>query len=161
MSSVLTSTGHVGTRRDSKWDTVLPWMGHHFVQMGHEMGHHFAPMGHQMGHYLAPMGHYSAMMGHQMGHQSAEMGHEGTPRDTILTSVGVMVKCRARRGGSTRFSGVERPENQVRVAKADPTPFCDFRGLWYTSTNKFSAQQGWRHGVRSRSLGDVNPCRYK
>ena len=31
-------------------------------------------------------------MGHEMGHQSARMGHEGTPTDTILVSVGVMVK---------------------------------------------------------------------
>jgi hypothetical protein len=93
------------------------------------------------------------MMGHQMRHQSAEMGHKGTPTDTILTHVDVMVKRKARRGVSAGFPGAERPKNQVWVAEADPTPFCDFRGLWYTSTNKFSAQQGWRHGVRSRSLG--------
>ena len=120
------------------------------------MGHYSANMGHQMGHYFAPMGHYFAMMGHQMGHQSAEMGHEGTPRDTILTSVGVMVKRSASRGVFTRVSGVERPKYQPTVAEADPTPFCDFRGLWYTSTNKFSALQGWRHGVRSRSLGGTH-----
>jgi hypothetical protein len=76
-------------------------------------------------------------------------------RDTILTSAGVMVKRRARRGGSARFSGVERPKNQVSVAKADPKPFCDSRRLWSTASNKFSAQQGWRHGVRSRSLGGI------
>jgi hypothetical protein len=29
-------TGHVGTQSDSKWDTVLPWMGHHFAMMGHK-----------------------------------------------------------------------------------------------------------------------------
>ena len=148
-------TGHVGTRRDSKWDTILSWMGH---QMGHylaPMGHHFVPMRHKKGHHSAPMGHYSAMMGHQMGHQSAKMGHKGTSTDTILTSVDVMVKRKARRGISTGFPGAERPKNQVWVAKADPTSFCDFRRLWYTPTYKFSAQQGWRHGVRSRSLGGI------
>jgi hypothetical protein len=135
-------------------------MGHHFGSMGHQMGHYlapmghdFVPMGHKKGHHSAPMGHYFAMMGHQMGHQSAKMGHKGTPTDTVLTSVGVMVKHKARREGSTRFSGAERPRNQVRVAKADPTSFCILCGLWYTSTNKLSALQGWRHGVRSRSLG--------
>ena len=65
----------------------------------------------------------------------------------------VIVKRKASRGVSTRFSGAEWLKNEVRVAKADPEPFCDFRRLWYTSTNKFSALQGWRHGVRSRSLG--------
>jgi hypothetical protein len=84
-------TGHVGTRRDSKWDTILPWMGHHFAQMGH----HSVPMG----HHSAPMGHHSAMMGHEMGHHSApmghhfvQMGHERTPTDTKMVCVGVMVK---------------------------------------------------------------------
>jgi hypothetical protein len=73
--------------------------------------------------------------------------------DTILTAVDVRVKRKARRGGSTLFSGAERPKSQVWVAKADPTSFCDFRGLWYTSTNKLLALQGWRHGVRSNFLG--------
>jgi hypothetical protein len=70
-------TGHVGTRRDSKWDTILrrwdtilPWMGHHFVQMGHKMGHHSA----------------------QMGHHFAKMGHEGIPTDIKMVSHVVMVK---------------------------------------------------------------------
>jgi hypothetical protein len=94
-------------------------MGHYFAPMGH----HFVPMGHKKGHHSAPMGHYFAMMGHQMGHQSAKMGHKGTPTDTILTSAGVMVKKKARRGGSMRFSGAERPKNQVKVAKTDPGPF--------------------------------------
>ena len=126
-------TEHLGTRRDSKWGTIPSWMGHNF----------------------APMGHYSAMMGHQMGHQSAKMGHKGTPTDTILMSVGVMVKQKARRGGSMQFSGAGRPKSQVRVAKVDPRQFCDLRRLWYNPPYKFSAQQGWRHGVRSRSLGGM------
>jgi hypothetical protein len=155
IASLARSSRHVGTRTDSKWDTILSWMGHQMRHYLAPMGHHFVPMGHKKGHHSAPMGHYFAMMGHQMGHQSAKMGHEGTPRDTILTPVGVMVKRRASRGGFTRFSGVERPKYQPTVVKANPTPFCDFRGLWYTSTNKFSAQQGWRHGVRSRSLGGI------
>jgi hypothetical protein len=104
--------GYVGTRRDSKWDTVLPWMG-----------------------------------------------HEGTPRDTILTSVGVMVKHKAGEEVPARFSGVEKPENQVRVAKADPTPFCGFRGLWYDLFYWLSAPQEWRHGVHSNSLGGIQ-CRH-
>jgi hypothetical protein len=70
-------TGHVGTRRDSKWDTILPWMGHHFAQMGHQMGHHSVPMG----HHSAPMGHHFV-----------QMGHERTPTDTKMVCVGVMVK---------------------------------------------------------------------
>ena len=96
--------------------------------------------------------------GQQMGHQSAKMGHRGTPTDTILTSVDVMVKRKARRWVSTGFLGAERPKNQVWVAEAAPMPFCDFRRLWYTPTYKFSAQQAWRHGVRSRSLGGM--CRH-
>ena len=106
------------------------------------------------------MGHYFAMMGHQTGHQSAMMGHKGTPTDTILTSVDVMVKRKARWGVSAGFSGAEQPKNQVWVAEADPTPFCDFRRLWYTPTYKFSALQGWRHGVRSRSLGGTDVAVY-
>jgi len=89
----------VGTQKDSEWDTILSWMGHHFGSTGHQMGHYLAPMGHEKGHHSASMGHYFAQMGHQMGHQSAKMGHKGTPTDIILTSVGVMVKHKARRGG--------------------------------------------------------------
>jgi hypothetical protein len=81
------------------------------------------------------------------------MGHKGTPTDTKLVSVGVMVKRWASRGVSRRFLGAERPKNRVRAAETDPEPFCDLRRLWYTPSYKFSAQQGWRHGVRSRSLG--------
>jgi hypothetical protein len=69
-------------------------MGHHFAQMGHEMGHHSAPMGH---HFV-------------------QMGHKGTPTDTKMASHAVMVKHKADRGVSTRFSGAERPKNQVRFA---------------------------------------------
>jgi hypothetical protein len=120
-------------------------MGHYSAQMGH----HFVPMGHEMGHHFD-------MMGHKMGHQSAKMGHEGTPMDIKMVSHVVIVKRKASRGVSTRFSGAEWLKNEVRVAEADPEPFCDFCGLWYTPTYKFSAQQGWRHGVRSRSLGGTH-----
>jgi hypothetical protein len=65
----------------------------------------------------------------------------------------VMVKREASRGVSRRFSKAEWRNNQVRIAKADPGQFCDFRRLWYTPSYKFSVLQGWRHGVRSRSLG--------
>ena len=119
-------------------------MGHYFAQIGH----HFDQMGHQMGHH-------SAWMGHKMGHQSPEMGHKGTPMDTILMSADVMVKYRARRGGATRFSGATWLKNGVKVAQADPGQFCDFRRLWYDLSYKFSVLQGWRHGVRSRSLGGM------
>ena len=80
------------------------------------------------------------------------LGHKGTPTDTILTSAGVMEE-KARGGASTRFSGAERPKNEVRVSKADLEPFGDFGCLWYNPLYRFSAQQGRRHGVRSRSLG--------
>jgi hypothetical protein len=43
----------------------------------------------------------------------------------------------------------------VKVAKTNPEPFCGFRRLWYTPSYKFSVLQGWRHGVRSRSLGGI------
>ena len=36
-----------------------------------------------------------------------------------------------------------------------PKPFCDSRQLWYSATYRFSALQGWRHGVRLRSLGGI------
>jgi hypothetical protein len=108
-----------------------------------------------MGHYLAQMGHHFAEMGHEMGYQSAKMGHEGTPMDTKMVSYFVMVKCEASRGVSTGFSEAEWLKSRVKVARADREPFCDLLRLWYTSTNKFSAQQGWRHGVRSRSLGGI------
>jgi hypothetical protein len=39
-----------------------------------------------------------------------------------------------------------------------PEPFCDFRRLWYTPSYRFSVLRGWRHGVRSRSLGGI--CRH-
>jgi hypothetical protein len=79
-------------RWDIKWDTILPWMGHHFVQMGHEMGHHSTPMG----HHFVPMGH-------EMGHQSAKTGHEGTPTDAKVVSIGVMVKQRPVEGSLDSF----------------------------------------------------------
>jgi hypothetical protein len=96
------------------------------------------------------MGHYSVVDGTPNGPQN------GTPTDTILTLVGVMVKRKARRGGSMQFSGAGRPKSQVRVAKVDPRQFCDIRRLWYNPPYKFSAPQGWRHGVRSRSLGGTH-----
>ena len=52
-------TGHVGTRRDSKWDTILARWDTKWDTNGHH---------------------------------SAKMGHEGTPRDTILVSLVIMVK---------------------------------------------------------------------
>jgi hypothetical protein len=78
-------------------------------------------------------------------------GHEETANgtlicpgwDTTLTSFDVMVKPKARRGVSTGLPGAERPENQARCAKADLTPFCDFRGLWHTSAYKLPAPPGW------------------
>ena len=33
--------------------------------------------------------------------------------------------------------------------------FCGFRRLWHSAIYEFSALQGWRHGVRSRSLGGI------
>jgi hypothetical protein len=129
---------------------------------GQQMGHHFAQMGHKMGHHSAPMGYHFVQMGHEMGHHSApmghhfvQMGHKRTPTDTKMASCAVMVKHGASRGVSRRFSGAEWPKNQVRMAKADSEPFCDFRRLWYTPSCKFSVLQGWRHGVRSRSLGGI------
>jgi len=69
----------------------------------------------------------------------------------------VMVKRKAGRGVTARFSEAEWLKSRGKVAITDPEPFCDFRRLWYTPSDKFSAQQGWRHGVRSRSLGHVSP----
>jgi len=119
-------TGHVGTRRDTTWDTILP--GWDII----------------------------AGMGHKMGHHSAQMGHQRTPMDTILVSHVVIVKRQAGKGVSTQFSDAQRPKNQVTVAKADPKPLCTFRQLWYNPRYKLSAQQGWRHGVRLRSLGGTH-----
>jgi hypothetical protein len=65
----------------------------------------------------------------------------------------VMVKRQANKGLSTGFLGAEWPKNQVTVPKPDPGQFCDFGCSWYNPPYRFSAQQGWRHGVRSRSLG--------
>ena len=59
----------------------------------------------------------------------------------------IMVKRKASRGVSTRFSGAESLKNRVKVAITDWEPFCDFRRLWYIPSYKFSALQGWRHGV--------------
>jgi hypothetical protein len=87
------------------------------------------------------------------GTHFVQMGHEGTPTDTILMSVGVMVKHQANRGVCVRFSEAEWLKNRGKVAKTNPEPFCDYRRLWYTPSYKFSAPQGWRHGVHSRSLG--------
>lgn len=70
-----------GTQVDSKWDTILPWTGHHFARMGQKSGHCFVPMG-----------HHFAQMGHEMGHYFGRMGHERTLTDTRVVSVGVMVK---------------------------------------------------------------------
>jgi hypothetical protein len=52
-----------------------------------------------------------------------------------------------------RFLKAEWLKNQVTVEKADPEPFRGFRRLWNTPSYELSALQGWRHGVRSRSLG--------
>jgi hypothetical protein len=75
--------------------------------------------------------------------------------DIKMVSRVVMVKREAGRGLSTRFLKAEWLKSQVRITKTEPEPFCDFRRLWYTACYKFSAQQGWRHGVRSRSLGGI------
>jgi hypothetical protein len=81
-------TGHVGTRRDSKWDTISPWMGHHFAKMGHNMGHHFDRWDTKWDTILPRWD----TKWDTNGHHSAKMGHEGTPMDTILVSHVVMVK---------------------------------------------------------------------
>ena len=47
-------------------------------------------------------------------------------------------------------------ENGVKVARTDREPFCDVRGLWYTSINKLSAQQGRRQGFEF-PWGHVSP----
>lgn len=102
------------------------------------------------------MRHHFATMGHEMGHHFVQMGHEGTPMGIKMVSHVVMVKHEASREVSTRFSEPDWLKNRARVAKTDPEPFCDFRRLWYTGSYKFSAQQGWRHGVHSRSLGGTS-----
>jgi hypothetical protein len=58
----------------------------------------------------------------------------------------------------TVFSEAKWLKDQVKVVKTDPEPFCGFRRLWYTLSYRFSILQGWRHGVRSRSLGGM--CRH-
>jgi hypothetical protein len=124
----------VRTARDTKWDTILT----HGTSNGTLFcrdGTPFCPDG-------TPNG--------------TPICQDGTQRDTNGHHFDVRRRYgeeEARGGASTRFSGAEWSKNQVNVAKTDPEPFCDFRGLCYTSTNKLSAQQGWRHGVRSRSLG--------
>ena len=73
-----------------------------------------------------------------------------------MVFAGVMVKRYARGGTCARFSEAKWLRNRVKVAKTDREPFWDSRRLWYTSTNKLSAQQGRRHGARSRSLGGIS-----
>ncbi len=74
----------------------------------------------------------------------------------LVAALSVMVKHAASSEVSTRFSGAEWLKNHVRIAKADPTPICDSRRLWYTPSDKFSVLQEWRHGVRSNSLGGIH-----
>jgi hypothetical protein len=90
-----------------------------------------------------------------MGHHCTQMGHEGIPMDIKMVSRVVMVKHEAGREVSTRLTEARWLKNKARITKTDPEPFCDSRRLWYTPSYKFSAQQGWRHGVRSRSLGGI------
>jgi hypothetical protein len=73
--------------------------------------------------------------------------------DTILVSHVVMVKRQVSTGVCARFSEAEWLKNRVKAAKADLGQSCGFRRLSYTPSYKFSALPGWRHGVRSRSLG--------
>jgi len=73
--------------------------------------------------------------------------------DIKMVSHVVIVKRLASRGVSTSFLEPWWPKNRVTVAKADREPFCDFLQLWYNPFYEFSALQGWRHGVHSRSLG--------
>jgi hypothetical protein len=89
---------------------------------------------------------------------SAKMGHEGTPMNRRMVSVGLMVKPQGSTGACARFSGTVCASSQVKVAKGDPEALCDSRQRWNTPTYKFPAQQGWRHGVHSRSLGGM--CRH-
>ncbi len=65
----------------------------------------------------------------------------------------VRAKHWAGREGYARALEARWLKRPVRITKTDPEPFCDFRRLWHTDSYKFSAKQGWRHGVRSRSLG--------
>jgi hypothetical protein len=76
--------------------------------------------------------------------------------DIKMVSHVVMVKREASREVSTRFSELDWLKKRVKVAITDLEPFCDSRRLWYDSPYKFSALQGWRHGVRSRSLGGIS-----
>ena len=76
--------------------------------------------------------------------------------DIKMVSHVVMVKRGSGRAVSTQFSEAEWLKSRVKVAITDLVPFCDFCRLWYTPPYKLSAQQGWRHGVRSRSLGGTN-----
>ena len=46
----------------------------------------------QTGHVRTPRDSKWDTIRSWMGHQSAKMGHEGTPTDTKMMSVGVMVK---------------------------------------------------------------------
>jgi len=71
-----------------------------------------------------------------MGHHFTKMGHEGTPMDVKMVFHDVMVNREASRRVSTWLSGAEWLKNQIKVAKMDPEPFCDFRWLWYTPSHK-------------------------
>jgi hypothetical protein len=89
-------------------------------------------------------------------------GHKRTPIGSILILTGVphlMFQLQSSREVSSRFSEAEWLKNQVKVAKTDPGQFCDFRRWWYNPFDESSAQQGWRHGVHSRSLGGTQ-CRH-
>ena len=82
-------------------------------------------------------------------------GHQWTSK---WCPVSLWSRVRPTEGSSSSFWGAEWPKNQLTVPRADPGQFRDSRRLWYTRSYRFSALQGWRHGVRSRSLGGM--CRH-
>jgi hypothetical protein len=127
----------VRTARDTKWDTILT----HGTSNGTLFCRDGTPFCHD---------------GTLFCHDGTPICQDGTQRDTNGHHFDVRRRYgqeKARGGASTRFSGAERPKNEVRVSKADLEPFGDFGCLWYNPLYRFSAQQGRRHGVRSRSLG--------
>jgi hypothetical protein len=49
-------------------------------------------------------------------------------------------------------------EKSGQGRKSGPEGVLRFRWLWCTPSHRFSVLQGWRHGVRSRSLGGTRYC---
>jgi hypothetical protein len=97
--------------------------------------------------------HIKSLKGHQMGHH-LHKALKGTPFSCPLVSHQGPARIQISRGLRAMASrGEVANQSGEGCRNASPKQSCGFGRLWYSLPDEFTVPQGWRHGVRSRSLG--------